>query len=179
MSSISLGETRTGATRVARAPRAPHDGPEPWARADVVGVAIVLALAGIGLVLGWLGVSDTVDLNDQTRWLGFGICALIVGGFGMVGWLLRGLVRVATLRRQVLAELDRRRPQPVSAGAAPPLTERQELGTAAGMRRYHRAECQMLAGKDVTFAAAAAHADAGLAPCPICLSTPGGKGGGA
>jgi hypothetical protein len=174
MSSISLGETRAGTTRAARARRAPHDGPEPWARADALVVAIVLMIAVVGLVIGWFGISDTVDLNDQTRWLGFGIGALMLGGFAMVGWLLRGLIRVATLRREVLAVLDRR--HPASAAPTPVLTDRQGLGTVVGMRRYHRADCQMLAGKDVTLAAATAHVEAGLAPCPICRP-PGSENG--
>ncbi|GAA0619469.1 hypothetical protein GCM10009547_22420 [Sporichthya brevicatena] len=71
MSSISLGETRARVARAGTARSAPlHDGAEPWARRDVVVVAVVLAVAVAGLVVGWLGVSDTVDLDSQTRWLG-------------------------------------------------------------------------------------------------------------
>lgn len=144
-----------------------HDGQEPWARRDAIVVAVVLALAVVGLVLGWLGVSDTVDLNAQTRWLGFGIGALIVGGFAMVFWLLMGLVRVAVLRREVLAELDRRHPE--QARTSPVLTERQGLATAPGMRRFHLTTCQLMEGKAATFGTESAHTEAGLLPCPICL----------
>jgi ABC-type nickel/cobalt efflux system permease component RcnA len=169
MSSISVGETRTRATsRKARARRTPrHDGAEPWSSRDRVGVAAVLVLGVIGLVIGWAGISDTVSLNQQTRWLGLGIGALMFAGFGMVGWLLVGLRAVAVLRRDVLAELDRRYPEPAQAAVA--MTDRSEFGTVTGMRRYHAASCQMLDGKKVTYADAAAHAGAGLAPCPICM----------
>jgi len=174
MSSISLGKAQARSARAARAKREPsHDGPEPWLRRDFIVVAVVLVLAAIGLVIGWLGVSDTVDLNDQTRWLGFGIAALILGGFAMVFWLLRGLVAVAVLRREVMAEVDRRHPEP--ARTAPILTNRQGLATVAGMRRYHQADCQMLEGKDASFADEATHTQAGLLPCPICLAASTGS----
>lgn len=176
MSSISLGEAHVSTKRATRArPVQPYDGREPWARRDVVVVALVLALAVAGLVVGWFGVSDTVDLNDQTQWLGLGIAALIVGGFGMVVWLLLGLRRVAVLRREVLTELDRRHPAPAARTARAPLTDRQSFGTVVGMRRYHAAGCQMLDDKDVTYADAAAHAGAGLLPCPICLGEGGSR----
>lgn len=169
MSSISLGEAHAGAARAAKARRVrTHDGPEPWSRRDAVAVAVILVLAVVGLVVGWFGVSDTVDLDSQTGWLGLGIGALIVGGFGMVVWLLLGLRRVAVLRREVLTELDRRHPVPTRP-AVRDLTAGQAFGTVAGMRRYHVADCQLLAGKDVTFAEPAAHEQAGLRPCPICI----------
>ena len=169
MSSISLGETHVSASRVAKTRQMPmHDGPEPWARRDAIAVALVLLVALVGLTVGWFGVSDTVDLNDQTRWLGLGIGALIVGGFGMVVWLLLGLRRVAVLRRQVLADLDRRHPV-AATGPVISVTDRQNFGTAPGMRRYHALDCQMLDGKAVTKADASAHEKAGLRPCPICI----------
>lgn len=169
MSSISIGEATAGATRAAQVRRArTHDGPEPWSRRDAVIVAVVLLLAVAGLVIGWFGVSDTVDLDSQTGWLGVGIGALIVGGFGMTVWLLLGLRRVAVLRREVLTTLDRQ--HPAARTAAPTgLTDRQRLGTVPGMRRYHGANCQLLLGKDVRFADAGTHVQAGLRPCPICL----------
>lgn len=169
MSSISIDQTRAGAKRAARTGRArTHDGPEPWIRRDVVGVAIVLAIAVIGLVLGWLGVSDSVDLNEQTRWLGFGIGALMVGGFGMVFWLLLGLRAVAVLRREVMTEVNRRHPEPAKRKTTD-VTDRQGYGVASGMKRYHAPGCQMLDGKAVTFADEATHTSAGLTPCPICV----------
>lgn len=168
MSSVSLGEAHVSTRRASKArPAAPHDGPEPWARRDVAVVALILLLALAGLTVGWFGVSDTVDLNAQTRWLGMGIGALVVGGFGMVAWLLLGLRRVATLRRDVLADLDRRHPEPAARAAV--LTDRQRLGTVPGMRRYHADGCQLLEGKAVIYADATAHTEAGLTPCPICL----------
>src|SRR5262249_22091290 len=120
----------------------------------------------IGLVIGWAGISDTVNLNHQTRWLGLGIAALIFAGFGMVGWLLVGLREGALLRNDVMAELDRR--YPVEAGQPEP-ARGQDYGTVNGMRHYHRDGCQMLLGKTVRYADAATHASAGLSACLICV----------
>lgn len=179
MSSISVGSTRTGrATRAAgargaRSKRRSHEGREPWAKGDAVVVAVVLVLAVAGLVAGWAGVSNTVNLNSQTRWLGFGIAALLLGGFGMVVWLLVGLRSIAVLRREVMTQLDRRHPAPASGAAD--LTVGQEgvragFGAANGMRRYHRDGCQLLAGKEATFTDEARQQQAGRVPCPICLA---------
>lgn len=150
--------------------RRAYDGPEPWTRRDAGLVAAFLALGLAGLVIGWIGISDTVDLNGQTRWLGFGIGALMLGGLGMLTWLLTGLQAVAVLRREVLAETERRYP---AIGIGPDLAHasrdaRAGFGTVAGMRRYHRPECQMLAGKDITYASIDAHLAAGLGPCGVC-----------
>ena len=148
--------------------------PEPWVRGDALVTAVLAALGLVGLVIGWVGISGTVDLDSQMRWLAFGITALIVGGAGMVLWLLAGLRAVTDLKREVLTEIEAR--LPVAAQAAAPAAV-AGFGTVPGMRRYHHPRCTMLAGKDATWADATAHAAAGLQPCGICLAAPGGPSG--
>jgi hypothetical protein len=168
MTSIAVDGSRTRAKRGASTRRARrHDGPEPWSRRHVSLLAVVLAVVVGVLVVGWAGISGTVDLNSQTRWLGLGITAVMAGGFAMTVWLLTGMQAVAVLRREVLTELDLRYPVEVAAPEAP---ARADFGTVAGMKRYHDASCLMLLGKDVTFADAASHVQAGLLPCGICLA---------
>lgn len=171
MTSIAVDGTRARAKRGASTRRARrHDGPEPWSRRHVSVLALVLAVVVAFLVFGWAGISGTVDLNSQTRWLGLGIIAVMVGGFAMTSWLLTGMQAVAVLRHEVLADLALRYPEgspEPSASAAP---ARADFGTVTGMKRYHDASCLMLAGKDVTLADAASHAEAGLVPCGVCLS---------
>jgi hypothetical protein len=144
-------------------------GAEPWRRGHALVTGVLGAVGAVLLVWGWYGSSGTVDLNSQTRWLALGILGLIVGGLGMSVWLLAGLRAVTDLKREVLDELSRRLPVEAAAaapaGSAPGTTA---LGTAPGMRRYHRAECLMIAGKDATWAEAHAHVEAGLVPCGVC-----------
>lgn len=174
---MAVDGTRASADRRARARRArPHEGPEPWARRDRLVLGVLLAVSVIGLTIGWFGISDTVDLNDQTRWLGFGIAALMLGGFGMLSWLLTGLREVSLLRIEVLTEVDRRHPDPTVAraaakeGSSSSTPTGEGFGTVAGMRRFHAASCQMLVGKDVTFTTSADHLAAGRLPCGVCLA---------
>lgn len=172
MTSIAVDGTRARAERGASTRRARrHDGSEPWARRDGTVLAVVLAVVtGFG-VFGWVGISGTVDLNSQTRWLGLGITALMAGGFAMVFWLLTGMQSVAALRREVMAELDRRHPATplgIADWNLAPRDARHSFGTAAGMRRYHRPDCRLLSGKDASFTSIEAHATAGLLPCGVC-----------
>ncbi len=178
MTSIAVDRPRARAKRGASTRRGSrHDGPDPWSRRDATVLGVLLAVVVGFLVFGWVGISDTVDLNSQTRWLGLGISALMVGGFAMVFWLLTGMQAVAVLRREVLAELDRQHPAAplgVADWTVAPRDARHSFGTVPGMRRYHRASCRMLSGKDASFASIDAHAAAGLLPCGVCEPPPAG-----
>jgi hypothetical protein len=174
MTSIPIGESRTAAKGRAavRRPVALHDGPEPWSRRDALVPGLFIVIGVVLLVVGWFGISDAVALDRQTRWLALGITGLIVGGLGMVVWLLFGLATITRLRRAVYAEIDRRvtvaeraADVPAAATAAVP----GGFATVAGMRRYHRANCLMLQGKQATYAEAATFTEAGLTPCGVCL----------
>jgi hypothetical protein len=178
MTSIPIGGTRATANRRAasRRPVALHDGPEPWTRRDALLPGLFIAFGLVLLVVGWFGISDAVALERQTRWLALGIGGLIVGGLGMVVWLLGGMITITQLRRAVYAEIDRRvsAAERATAGGATEATAEVTVGfaTAPGMRRYHRAECLMLQGKPATFAEEEALTEAGLAPCGVCLPEP-------
>ena len=65
------------------------------------------------------------------------------------------------------------------AAAAPEQQAAPEgFGVAEGMRRYHRADCLMLQGKQATMDEPVEFAKAGLEPCGVCLpaDTPGRSG---
>lgn len=157
----AVGRTATRNSRVRR-----HDGAEPWARRDAVLPGLLTVLGLVGLVIGWVGISDTVSLSRQTRWLGLGIGSLVIGGLGVVLWLVSGLTQLGRLRRDVLAELALREGQHeqsvevIDAGA--------RWGIATGMRRHHESDCELLVGKDVRWLTAAEVADSGTLPCGIC-----------
>ncbi len=145
--------------------------PEPWTRTDAAVAGVFVLVGPVGLAIGWYRVGGTVDLNSQMRWLAFGITALIVGGLGMVVWLLAGLRAVTDLKREVLTEVEARLgPVAPARVIAPAGSTGATFGTVTGMRRYHLAHCAMLVGKDARWADEAAHSAAGLAPCGICLA---------
>ncbi len=138
----------------------------PGRRATAALTSGVLALAG--LVVGWVGVSGTVRLSTQTGWLALGIGSLILAGFAMVGWLITGMVRIAALRREVVATLTARSAV-AQASATLAADTTAVYGVAPGMRRYHRPDCRLLVDKRVTFdSVRGVHAAAGRTPCGIC-----------
>jgi hypothetical protein len=158
----ALGRATTRTSRVRR-----HDGAEPWARRDALLPGLLTAVGLIGLIVGWVGISDTVSLSRQSRWLGLGIGSVVLGGLGVVLWLFAGLTNLGRLRRDVLGELALRaaedaQDEPLEA------THDARFGIAAGMRRHHRPECELLAGKTVTWLEADEVPATGTAPCGIC-----------
>jgi hypothetical protein len=146
------------------------DRDEPWGRGPLVLLVVLAGLGALGMIVGWVGVSGTADLEEQARWLGVGIGSLILAGIGMVAWLVAGLVSLATLRRSVLRDLAVRYPAEVTARReeTAPLQTVGTFGIAAGMRRYHRADCDLLVGKDVRWLDAAALQGGDAIPCGMC-----------
>jgi ABC-type nickel/cobalt efflux system permease component RcnA len=154
------------ATRNARVRR--HDGDEPWARRHAVLPAVLTAIGLIGLIVGWAGISNTVSLSQQSRWLGLGIGSVVLGGLGVVLWLFVGLTNLGRLRRDVLHELALRATQDAQHEPLEAVEHDARFGIVTGMRRHHRASCELLAGKDVTWLEATDEAVTGSSPCGIC-----------
>lgn len=159
---------RSAADRGAAAPVTERD--EPWGRGPLALLVVLAGLGVLGMIVGWVGISGTADLEEQTRWLGVGIGSLILAGVGMVAWLVAGLVSLATLRRSVLRDLAVAYPAEVTArrDETAPLQAVGTFGIAAGMRRYHRADCDILHGKDVRWLDAAALQSSEALPCGMC-----------
>jgi hypothetical protein len=166
------GALGRAAARNGRA-RPVHDGAEPWARRDALLPALFIVLGLVGLLVGWLGISDTVSLSRQSRWLGLGIGSVVLGALGVVLWLVAGLTNLGRLRREVFTDLARR-----AAEDAQPEPDRIEhathWGIVNGMRHHHRADCELLEGKDVRRLDAAEVAASGTQPCGICRPEVGG-----
>jgi hypothetical protein len=170
VTSVTVSGSRRGALGRAATPRRArrrHDGAEPWARRDLLLPALLTVLGLVGLFVGWLGISDTVSLSRQSRWLGLGIGSVVLGALGVVLWLVTGLTNLGRLRREVLADLTRRAAE--DAGTEPgEVIEHARWGIVAGMRHHHRADCELLEGKDVRWLDAAEVATAGTAACGMC-----------
>jgi hypothetical protein len=172
VTSVTVPDTRRGAlgraaTRSSRARRLP-DGAQPWARRDAFLPGLLTVLGVVGLLTAWLGISDTVSLPRQSRWLGLGIGSVVLAGLGVVLWLAAGLTNLGRLRREVFAELARRAVTQAQHEPDASIEHATEWGIANGMRHYHRADCELLDGKDVRWLDAAAVAASNTVPCGIC-----------
>lgn len=138
---------------------------EPWARRDVVVLAVVCAIAVTGLIVTWIGISGAVSLTRQSRWLGVGIGSLLLGGLAMVGWLVLGMARVGVLRAAIVRELALAE---ADDAASAPAAGYRRFGAVPGMRHYHYDDCRLLTDKTPSWGTVATHAEVGLLPCGIC-----------
>jgi hypothetical protein len=171
VTSVTVSGSRRGtlgraATRNGRARRL-HDGAEPWARRDALLPALLTVLGLIGLVVGWLGISDTVSLPRQSRWLGLGIGSVVLAGLGVVLWLVAGLTNLGRLRRAVVADLARAA-QDAQSEPEEGIEHTAHWGIVTGQRHHHRADCELLEGKNVRWLDAAGVAASSTAACGIC-----------
>lgn len=150
----------------------------PWRVNDVVVVYLANLAGATCLALAWWGASGVGRFGDQLAWVELGIGGLVVAGTGNALWLLHGRGTVGRRRRDLLHTFElptessgvggdepgAAEPVPAAAAAA-----RDQLVAAAGMTRYHRPECQLVAGKAALPASRSAHERAARIPCGICL----------
>jgi hypothetical protein len=137
----------------------------PWPARKLPLLAAVVVLAGVVLGVAWYGCSGETVWHVQIRWFGLGVLACAVNAAACLIWLAAGLRELRKARAWTLAALHGRNLLPVvhtSAAATPS----GELVTAPRMRRYHRADCPLMAGK----AAVAVPTASDLTPCGICGS---------
>jgi hypothetical protein len=153
-----------------RAAAAPAPMPaSPWSAAGVRALAVVVVLAAVVLGIAWYGCSGETVWRVQVRWFGLGLIACAFNAVACLTWLAVGLRAIRTARTWTTAALRTRdvpelRPRLVAAAPA------GDLVTSARMRRYHRPDCPLMAGKDAERVTAATAAARGLAVCGICES---------
>jgi hypothetical protein len=136
----------------------------PWRLGDVLGLYITLSIGGILLLVAWWGASSTPRFSSQIAWVNVGVVGLIVAGFGGAVWLLTG-------RRAVGERVARVIPGESLSPTFGTQASNGGVRLVAGRRmtRYHRPDCQLVAGKNVGEASLADHRAAGRRPCGVCL----------
>ncbi len=137
----------------------------PWPISGIRWLALVVVVAAVVLAIAWYGCSGETTWWVQVRWFGLGVLACALNALGCLVWLGTGVRSLRRERATTTAELRRRDLLPVrtAVDVAPPAGG---LVTAPRMRRYHRRDCPLMAGK----AAVAVAPDAGLAACGVCES---------
>jgi hypothetical protein len=125
----------------------------------------VYATTFIGLLLvllAWFETSASVRLTNQVHWTNVGVAGVIVLGAGNLFWLLRGKRATGELRRLVLPLV------PVDGDAPTEVPRAGPLVAGPDMTRFHRADCPLVAGKNVSAAGREAHGRTGREPCGVC-----------
>jgi hypothetical protein len=138
----------------------------PWPHRDRI-VLGALETVGFGMLgLSWLGVSGTTTFSRQVAWTNVGGVGLVVVLLGCALWVQRGRRRIGQhLRFESPIRMSGRAAGAAEAGE----TASNGFVSAAGMSRYHRPDCQAVAGKSVITAGADAHRAEGRRPCGLCL----------
>lgn len=129
-----------------------------------VPVYLVQAAGFLLLAIAWWGTSGSGKLETQVDWLVLAVAALLLSLASCLGWLFFGHRRIA-LRRAQLAAALRAKFDAVPAGAG---AVRTDPVAATSMTHFHRAECQLVRGKDVRPGPRATHEQAGRTPCGVC-----------
>ena len=146
----------------------------PWSSSQVAALVAGNLCAVLLAFVGWLRASDEGQAGDQILWLNVSLAgvvvAIAVNGF----FLARGRQTVRLATPVALAGVPR-----AMVAATPSLNGSGRVaGTAAsqsgrvvsvsGLKRYHRPECALVAGKAVEAAQSASFAGSGLLPCEVC-----------
>jgi hypothetical protein len=143
----------------------------PWQ----VGDLLLLYLANVSglllIVVAWFEASAAVSQDTQIVWLDIGITGVIVAGAGNLLWLLTGRRAVGELRRALTPALTARFAEPIpQAGPAVSTADHGLLVAGVDMTRYHRADCPLVAGKEVADSPEESHRARGRRPCQVCRS---------
>jgi hypothetical protein len=134
---------------------------QPWTQRlfTTVAAANIVALALI--LIGWYQGSGELTVGAEISWLNLGLTGI---GLSMAAnglWLTSARRSIAISRREILPLPRPGTPWNMAIDDEPPVV-------GAGMTRYHRPTCVLVAGKTTTSAPATTFDQQGLAPCPTC-----------
>jgi len=158
--------TLAGAVRL----NAPHRS-GPWSSSQFAALVAGNSLAVLLAFVGWLRASSEGRAGDQIVWLNVSFAGVVVAIAANGFFLARGrqTVRLATpvalagsLRSGAAAAPAR------ADGSAQASPRSGRVVAVAGLKRYHRFECALVAGKTVEQAQADSFAGSGLIPCEVC-----------
>jgi hypothetical protein len=152
----------------------------PWT-SDHLAALLVANLVGIvAMAVGWWVTHRSTDPSDQIAWSNLAIVGLAFAGAADGLWLARGRQAVRRAREVTVARIPEVIGDPAQLPVPPGALDRAaangnghgpvdgSLVAIAGMARFHRADCLLVAGKPVTAADRAAHERAGRRPCEVC-----------
>jgi hypothetical protein len=142
----------------------------PWPISELLRVYIVNAVALVALLVTWWVASGTVRNGWQVGALAAAVAAVVVSGCANAIWVLIGRRSVSSRR----AELSRSIADVVSMLGQHQLGSREQSAPTArfvtldGARRYHLADCDLVAGKPTIEWSLEDPKAARREPCGVC-----------
>jgi hypothetical protein len=143
----------------------------PWPLAELIRVYALNSAALIAVLAAWWGASGTVRNSSQVMAIAVAVTAVVVSGSGNAIWVMVGRravgVRRTELRERLsnfVAALEDRVPTDEADYATLP----PALVTLANATRYHRSDCELVAGKPAIAWSPGGNGVDGRAPCGVC-----------
>lgn len=120
----------------------------PWSASWLLALLATAAVGGVTLVISWYFAAGEGVLAAQVPWLNVAVGATVLSGLGNCAWLLCGRRSVGELRRSLLVAApagndDEDAVLPHVPAGGPTWVR------APGMRRIHRPNCPLVAGKNM------------------------------
>ena len=135
----------------------------PWSLPDFARLARFEVPSVIGIIVCFVGAKQTDSWDNQLYWIAGAIGLMLLAGAGWTGWLLVG-TRALRRRQRRLAELTSQ-----FAVVRRPHVATDVLVTGPKMTHFHRADCPLAHGREVSTGAAEDFEARGLTPCGVCL----------
>lgn len=119
-----------------------------WSKTDRAVAGLSLAL-GTGLwAWGWWAASGTADVGDAVFGVVLGVVAIGAAASGGLSWIATGRSAVRARHREVASVIDQRFAA-LSVGLAAS-DDAEVVVAVAGSLRFHRPDCLLVVGKNVT-----------------------------
>jgi hypothetical protein len=133
-------------------------------RRDLLVLALRTALGLALLLVGWFEASGSLTVSAQTPWLVCAAAGTAVAAGAQALWVLR-------LRRAVVLRITavHARAGELGPGALRAATGDPVCVAGVPARLYHRADCDLVAGRAATAATVSEHRLARRAPCEVCV----------
>jgi hypothetical protein len=139
----------------------------PWRFGDVFGLALGNVTGLAAIVAAYIGASHEAVVREQVPWVNLGLVGLVLASAANGGWLLAGRRACGRLRYRLLPR-ETGAPWPGAVSGQAPSGPTATLVASPAMTWYHRPDCQMVAGKNVSAAGRTEHEAAGRRPCGVC-----------
>jgi hypothetical protein len=148
------------------------DNLRPWTSADLIRTVVCNAVGLFVVFISWDQASAQTAVRSELTWFELGLLGLSIAGIGNALWVLSGRRNVGLARVALFpGRPGPRRPRPTDPDrpdvAHTDLSE-HVLVAAANMTRYHRTDCPLVQGKQVSAKTLGRHRTSGRMACELC-----------